>query len=64
MRLTVFGLPIKNKLHVSFVVLPRFYQLNVFEFQTDFGHLVFPFLMNIEHDEGKNRREKYFVKKR
>lgn len=64
MRLTVFGLPIKNKLHVSFVVLPWFYQLNVFEFQTDFGHLVFSFLMNVEHDEDKNSREKYFVEKK
>ena len=44
--------------------LSWFYQLNVFEFQTDFGHLVFSFLMNIEHDEDKNSREKYFVEKK
>ena len=58
---TVFGSLVANKL--SFVVLPWFYQLNVFKFQTDFGHLVFPSLMNIEHDEDKNSREKYFVEK-
>lgn len=45
------------------MVLPWFYQLNVFKFQTDFGRLVFPSLMNIEHDEDKNSREKYFVEK-
>ena len=46
------------------MVLPWFYQLNVFEFQTDFGHLVFSFLMNVEHNEDKNSREKYFVEKK
>lgn len=45
------------------MVLPWFYQLNVFKVQTDFGRLVFPSLMNIEHDEDKNSREKYFVEK-